>query len=238
MFLSGAIFIQADCITRNGRGVALIGPSRSGKTTMMLQFLRQREWAYVTEDDLTILPKSDGNVLALGWPGSIRVRRSMLLTTPEIRDAEARLSHPANELEKGLDPELALLRMFPEELCALMGCAQKPETALSSIVCLKWANCPSVRVMKDGAVARHLNEAWDVLPERRQGARPPQDLEVSHDWHNTVFDPFLLDYYGVPALTPYASSLKHAASQLHGLQVNHVGSVADVVAIAKALDRE
>lgn len=169
LFHAGGIFLHGGVVAQGNSAAVLLGPSRGGKTTMLLQALRSNEVAFVAEDDATIVQEESGELTVLGWPGCVRLRRDMLHHFPEFSRVE-QFSHPANRHNSDGE-NTGLLRIFSEELSASLNCAFVPEARLNVVARLEWAERPSSRPMKCDEVRVALLEAWDVLPERKPGTR-------------------------------------------------------------------
>jgi hypothetical protein len=225
LFLRGAVFLHASCLAFRGNGIALLGQSRGGKTTTLLNLLADGELDYVTEDDLTVIPQADGRLLALGWPGCVRIRKSMLPAFPSILAASGKLTHPANQLEVNGNPDTALIRIFPEELAGIFGCKIVSETILDVGAWLQWNEHSSTQPLSRDEVMQRLRLSWDILPERKPGARPRLLDPKNPDWQTMVFEPFLLEAYGVPSLQQHEKNLGCVAGGIRGLAVGHHGEV-------------
>lgn len=225
LFLRGAVFLHASCLAYRENGIALLGDSRGGKTTMLLNLLQEGQWDYVTEDDLTVVPQADGRLLAFGWPGCVRIRRTMLASFPSILAASQTFSHPANQMEENANRDNGLIRIFPEELASIFGCKIIPETTLNAGVWLQWGDNSLIQSLSSNDVMERLRFSWDILPERRPGARPRLlDLQ-NPKWQTMVFDPFLLEAYAVPPLREVEKNLEAIARGIRGLAVSHYGKV-------------
>lgn len=226
LFLGGAIFLHASCVSRAGEGIAILGPSRSGKTTLTLNLLNTGHCGFVTEDDLTVVPQRDGSLLALGWPGCIRVRRHMLPHWPELDSMRYQFAHPANDLEKGLNPDIGLVRIFPEETAVFNPCGVVPEVRLQTCMWVEWGSGgPQVGPLSEDDIWQRLRGSWDILPERKAGARPYYDDGHPRPWKELVFDPFLLKSYGVPVLRKHEQALKSISQSVAGFTFSHGGDM-------------
>lgn len=222
LFLRGAVFLHASCVSRAGEGIAILGRCRSGKTTLTLNLLCTGNCDFVTEDDLTILTQRDGSLVALGWPGCIRVRRHMLSHWPKLDAVRRKFVHPANPLEESLNPHIGLLRIYPQEIAALMPCDVIPETKLRTCMWIEWGKgAPQAVSLSSDDVLQRLRCSWDILPERKAGARPHSDNGSPRPWAELVFDPFLLRSYGVPNLEEHKQALAKIAQKVSGFTLSH-----------------
>jgi len=222
LFQSGAVFLHGGAVAHGGIGIAFLGASRAGKTTLLLHSLRTYAASFIAEDDLTILQKEDGSLFALGWPGSVRLRRSMLSRFPEFAQIH-RFQHPANPVEALRTCESARLHIFPEELSAAFGCTCLPEVPLQVVAHLQWAEQPSTASMDHSEVEALLKASWDILPERKPGTRPPLLPLNSPRWKDFCFNPFLLDTITMPNLEILSESLARYAQKVRGYHVRHSG---------------
>jgi len=221
LFRDGALFVHANLVAREGCGIAFVGKSGSGKSTLLLELLRKRAYSFVAEDDLALVRPDGGAVVGLGWPGCLRIRRSMLKFWPELAD-ESGLRHPANELERRGNPETSLLRLFPEELEARFGCTVMPEAAVHALARLEWASTPSCVAMSSAQAGDALVEAWDLLPERKAGARPKYQVGGETQWRECCFNPPLFDFFGLPRGFSDAH-VRVAAASMAGYMLRHNG---------------
>ncbi|MEK7782032.1 MAG: hypothetical protein AAB370_11085 [Verrucomicrobiota bacterium] len=222
MFHQGAVFIHASVVCHNSAGIALVGTKRSGKSTILLKLLRNTDFGFVAEDDLTVVRKPDGTLSALGWPSCLRIRRCMLNHFPELSE-DSDFAHPANNLEKAGDAEIALLRLFPEELTPRFKSFSLPEITLNAVVSLRWDKKENLSRLSSNGTAKALIEAWDILPERRPGARPQFASGSNHEWRDCCFNPPLYDFFGTPKDLS-TKSLYEIASTVSGYVFDHDGN--------------
>ncbi len=235
LFSRGAVFLHASCVERDGIGVALAGGSRSGKSTTVSSLIESREWGYVTDDDLCVLPDPEGKLIASGWPGCLRMRRRMALNFPILRDSIGGFGHPANSLEGALPPDIGLVRVFPEELSRAYGCRQASAAELGLAIWLDWGNSiRATKIGKDRALDLFLS-SWDILPERKPGVRPDPKGGSQQDWSRLVFDPFLLAAYGIPDLARHHALIERMAREIECVELTHAGLSTDLITRIKSL---
>jgi hypothetical protein len=198
-----------------------MGKSGAGKTTTLLNLLRSDDALFVAEDDLTIVESPSGELIALGWPGCVRLRREMLRSFPEFA-RPAQFEHPENEetLDSGSG---GLLRLFPEELTTILGCGHVAEAPLRSIVLLEWSERSSCRQMTSLGVRESLYESWDILPERLPGTKPRLVDGVLPRSREFCFFPLFHDIFGLPGFGPSLQSLERYAEMVKGYRVQHCG---------------
>jgi len=221
LFHQGAVFIHASVVAHHSTGIALVGRKRSGKSTLFLKLLRNGDYGFVAEDDLTVVCKPDGDLVALGWPGCLRIRRSMLKYFPELAE-ESNFMHPANELEKKGDPEVALLRVFPEEIAARFNSYIMPEIKLNMIVKTQWGGESAVLPLSSEETTEVLVDAWDILPERRPGIRPQLNNRSDQLWRIFCFNPLLFDFFGTP-VDIAKTKISEIADKVSGFAFCHNG---------------
>lgn len=222
LFNRGAIFVHANLLAHDNHGVALVGKSRSGKTSLLMNMLRGRTCAFVAEDDLTLVHNRSGDILGLGWPGCLRIRRSMLHFFPELSD-ESGLQHPANDLERAGDPETAQLRIFPEEAAERFGCQLVAQATVQALVRLEWSATTSLTPLPDAETKAALLTAWDIIPERKAGTKPDYAGGAPHQWRACCFNPVLFDFFGGSFLGFTDRPVHEAAKGLSGFCLRHNG---------------
>lgn len=213
LFLNGAIFLHAGGIANAGSGYALLGAPRSGKSTLGLHMLTRPGWAFIAEDDLTLIHTQNGSTLALGWPGCVRIRRALLHHFPQVERYLNNLTHPANELEQNLDPQRSFVRIFPEELREIFGCAIVPQAILTTCFWTRSSDTPDAHRMTPEEAQTRLKHSWDIVPDRKGGVRSDVDNLQSQDWQGLVFDPFLMNSYVFPNLEPHLNHISIIAQK-------------------------
>ncbi len=214
----GAVFLHANCVSRGRSGIALLGPPRSGKTTLLLSMLRGGNCGFVTEDDLVLVPSGNETLLGLGWPGCARVRYDTLQLFPELLSRLSTFEHPANEFEIARNGAHALVRIFPEELASAFGCEILGESPVQNVWKVAWGTNYRL-AMGESELRKSIFEAWDRIPERKAGAKSSGG--TVYGWREIAFDPFLLAYFGTQFLEVAQSEAERAASMLNGSFVTH-----------------
>jgi len=211
LFHQGACCLQPSAVLTDPGGVALLVPPRCGKSSLMASALTQGH-GFVSEDDLMLMP-TRGGIVALGWPGSLRIRRSRVAACAGLEVLLDQLRHPANIVEANLDPDVGMVRILPSEIEAVFGVEIVAETTLSGIACPMWGDPEPLGSLPEGELTERLLSAWDVLPERRAGVRGSRDQAR---WSAQTFDPFFLDVFGVPELSPSVQLLREVGSRVPG----------------------
>lgn len=132
----GWTFLHGGLVDIGGRGVAMIGGKRAGKTSSVLALLAAGGVAYSANDDLTV--RADGSTtVGRGWPRAIAVR-------PETIDVLAsagawpfgvqRLGHPANAGLRGDPTADECVCIHSTELVHAFGTTVVPEVPLGAVV--------------------------------------------------------------------------------------------------------
>ncbi|MFD9376425.1 hypothetical protein ACFWBH_12955 [Streptomyces sp. NPDC059999] len=161
----GMLFLHAGLVELDGLGVALVGGSRSGKTTFVMASVLHGAGVMVCNDDVSLTAQPDGNgVRGVGWPRSVSVRLDTLdlLFGPEAaRAARSSLTHPANQTldslrESGVEEHGTAL-IYPWEYANLLDTRIGRSATVDAIVHLSLADDPS----ETGAA--------DVPPAERAG---------------------------------------------------------------------
>ena len=215
-----ALFLHGACVAASPHGVCILGRSGSGKSSLSYALTRGGKWSWVTEDDICILETSAGWEV-LGWPGSVRLRRSGVHLFPELQTVAKRLTHPANPLEAQLPTGKGMLRVFPEELSDLFGTVTEPECMLSAFFVLDPdAPLGCLEAVSPSSLTHALHLAWDVLPERRAGARVSEALEGMRSWSDMVFHTFLLASFGEPDITYLGERLERLAATIPAWRID------------------
>jgi hypothetical protein len=83
--------VHAGCITRNGRGVLLCGPSGVGKSVLALACARDG-WSFVT-DDVAYLVRGSESEMVIGKPDRMKFSTSAAALFPSLEWPQARADH-------------------------------------------------------------------------------------------------------------------------------------------------
>jgi hypothetical protein len=82
----GLVELHASCVARDQEGLVLIGPSRSGKSTLAMALT---ELGFrLLSDDRTFCSFNEGRLLAYGLPRPLKLRRDAASWFKEFRDRE------------------------------------------------------------------------------------------------------------------------------------------------------
>jgi len=82
----GLVELHASCVAKDRRGLVLIGPSRSGKSTLAMA-LTEAGFRLLS-DDRTFFSARRGKSLAWGMPRPLKLRREAAAWFEELRDRE------------------------------------------------------------------------------------------------------------------------------------------------------
>src|ERR1700722_12588323 len=82
----GIVELHASCVAREQDGLVLMGPSRSGKSTLALALIEAG--FRLLSDDRTFCSFKEGNLLAHGLPRPLKLRRDAAAWFEELRDRE------------------------------------------------------------------------------------------------------------------------------------------------------
>lgn len=94
----GVAYVHAGLVRVDGVGIAVVGASRAGKTSLLMALARNKHGRLVSNDDLGVAFEGDA-VVGFGWPRSISVRLDTLdavYGSGRRAGYLAGLTHPAN----------------------------------------------------------------------------------------------------------------------------------------------
>jgi hypothetical protein len=169
----GRLPVASALVVIGGKGVAIAGKSRAGKTSLMLALASQAAATIVSNDDLTF-GIDDGRVVGQGGPRSVSVRLDTfdVLRGPGTRASIlSRLTHPANAtlprlIEEGLEPNGTAL-MYPYEIEEFVGVGIQPSSNVDAIIFPRLdydLRAPQITPLSRAEAARRFDELRFVDP--------------------------------------------------------------------------
>lgn len=224
----GAMFMHAGLIHFNGKGIALVGGSRAGKTSLIMASVMNGGCQMVCNDDVSLVYGPDSNeVTGVGWPRSISVRLDsldLLFGRNRSSTIQASLSHPANQTllslrASGIEPHGTAL-LYPWEYAELFKTEIKQETKVDALVYLSLADDPSgvefypvSRSASSKSLEKHILDA----PNKHLNifGHEPR-VGVVETTHNAVTDlpSFHLQYYFRDVRTQAEKLVDYLSNQL------------------------
>ncbi|MCD9195200.1 hypothetical protein [Streptomyces albireticuli] len=167
----GVLFLHAGLVELDGLGVALVGGSRAGKTSLIMAGVLRGSGVMVCNDDVSLTARPDGSgVLGVGWPRSVSVRLDtldLLFGRDRARAVLASLTHPANRTlpvlrESGAEVHGTAL-VYPWEYADLLRTEIGRSTGVDALVHLSLADDPSEAgfapvppAERDGLLEKHV----------------------------------------------------------------------------------
>ncbi|WP_152656272.1 hypothetical protein [Oceanobacillus sp. CFH 90083] len=148
-YAENAIFLHGGLVEINGNGVALIGQSKSGKTSTILTLLEDNQVNYVTNDDISIKFSND-TISGFGWPRSMSIRKDTINVNKKIRSRfknNYTLNHPFNNATQDY------IFATPKNLEQLYNKKIKTNTNIKTIVFPKF-----LPLQQNGVFMRKLDE--------------------------------------------------------------------------------
>ncbi|MCO1580277.1 hypothetical protein M8C13_31425 [Crossiella sp. SN42] len=172
---AGVLLLHAGLVQLNGIGVALVGSSRAGKTSLIMASVLNGAGVMVCNDDVSLVAEH-GEVTGVGWPRSISVRLdSMDLLFGRERSVaiQSELTHPANQTllslrESGVEPHGTAL-LYPWEYADLLGSKIGQHMKVDALVHLSLADDPAeaeFRPMAQAESAELLGNRLLDLPNK------------------------------------------------------------------------
>jgi len=133
------LFAHGGLISLSGKGIAIVGGKKCGKTTTILSCIKAGA-DFITNDDVSFNIENN-RLMAYGWPRGVAVRGDslkMILQKDDISNYYAELNHPGNEIIlnstfNGREPN-GLIFFQPQELVTLFKCNQLVKSDLHVII--------------------------------------------------------------------------------------------------------
>lgn len=125
---TGWLFVQAACAAFGSRGVALIGPKRTGKTTTLVSLVGAG-WDFVTNDKAALKLRGE-ELIGRGFPVSAGVRSGTIEALPKVFGTPV-----AREVLAGYAPDAGgRLVLSPRDLASLGGSRVRTECEVRAFV--------------------------------------------------------------------------------------------------------
>lgn len=147
----GALFLHSGLVELDGVGVALVGGSRAGKTSLIMASVLNGSGVMVCNDDVSLVTRPDEHgVTGIGWPRSISVRLDtldVLFGRDRAETVRSSLSHPANETilslrDSGVEQHGTAL-IYPWEYADLLGTGIGRSVQVEAVVHLGLTDDPA-----------------------------------------------------------------------------------------------
>ncbi|MGK5548649.1 hypothetical protein ACSNOH_28535 [Streptomyces sp. URMC 127] len=131
----GEVFLPAALVTVHGRGLALLGPTHTGKTSTLLSVLHHhRSHSQFVANDDSSLHLCFGQVLGRGYPRAVEVRHQ---TLPQLGGA----AEPLAAAAQPDSPDDALC-LHPHDVAAALGADVAAATTLVALIVLGTSSTP------------------------------------------------------------------------------------------------
>ena len=125
---TGWLFVHAACAAFGSRGVALIGPKRTGKTTTLVSLVAAG-WDFVTNDKAALKLRGE-ELIGRGFPVSAGVRPGTIEALPKVFGTPV-----AREVLAGYAPDAGgRLVLSPRDLASLGGSRVRTECEVRAFV--------------------------------------------------------------------------------------------------------
>jgi hypothetical protein len=173
---SGGIQLHSSAVTAGGTGVLLLGDMWQGKTTLLLELLREFEVQQVSCDTVCVVPDAQGHggIAAHGWPSPFSVSHGTLADHPALYEF-----FPAQRRQVPYDSlwrEGKKSVLTSEQVTARFGTRIEPSVQRIGTVLV-------IRFDPQGPVGlRHLEDSAAFREHVRKvylGSRDP----IYHPWH-------------------------------------------------------
>ncbi|MFJ2867691.1 hypothetical protein [Kitasatospora sp. NPDC087314] len=214
LFLHAAMVASPPGVGDAGRGIAVIGPKRAGKTSTVMAAMLAGA-AFVGNDDLSV-SRSGAGWTGHGWPRSVSVRSDTFtalgVQLPSWSAHPARTAGPQEQAG-----EAHPVMLLPSELASLLGSsAVRPSAALTGLV------FPRFTPEAGDTALRELTPARTA--ERLRQERPVQVVKQAD---------FLLPHFPRPPLADAEEAWRAIAADVPGFEL--VQSFADLPTGARHL---
>jgi hypothetical protein len=187
---TGGILLHGSAVACEGGVLAMCGPKRSGKTTLLMSLLQTGCTSYVA-NDRCVLRLGEGGATLRGLPTLVSIRWDGLDRFPALRE---RLAAVRPDLAGMGASERSSFSISPPEFCALLGdCARQSGGPLRALVFPRITDDPTRLALRrlDAAEAlerlrqglfraAHASPLGEAFVSRRTG--PPSGAPEAHRW--------------------------------------------------------
>ncbi|MGH8794763.1 MAG: hypothetical protein ACRDXX_19215 [Stackebrandtia sp.] len=165
------IFIHGGMVHRHGRGAAILGDKRAGKTSTVLAAAMSGA-AFVSNDDLS-LRQSEAGWTGRGWPRSISVRKDTfpalgVSLREELQSRNMSLRHPANasvdELLPAGERNVGAVLLYASELGRVFDAPLMTESPVDAFVFPRFVDDPRPKLRRLSPVETAERVAANLLP--------------------------------------------------------------------------
>jgi len=218
---SASIVRMHASVVRIGNGALLIvGPCRSGKTTLVVRLLAEVTGATLVADGVCLLLSDSGGLLAHYWPRPIYIRFATLFASAQLENAflpdlsrcEATQTLDGATIARILrkrNPDLDLgLTMARRRFCEALGVAAEPMANISRILFVGWSESGApqlTNLMASEARERLRVNEFPQAPmfgriERQPYIVPPPRSAIDSSWLRGL-DAWSLEFDGWSSLS-------------------------------------
>jgi hypothetical protein len=194
---NGMVLLSAAFVEVGGGGIALVGGSRAGKTSLTMALAASGNGSLISNDDLGLKIK-DAQVVGYGSPRSTSVRLDTLdlLFDDSVRSGLTRqLEHPANATlprlkTEGIEPQGTIL-LYPFELQKRLGFNILPSRQVNALVFPRLEDDisePIFRRLSEGEAAARLAEFHFRIPAQHADFIPRDQFAAAFSADATLED--------------------------------------------------
>lgn len=121
--MRGARRVHMACLVRDGRGVAVVGPTGSGKTTFLLQSLRSGAGDSFVTNDKAMLVERGRELVVFGVPYAVSIGDGTLsVCAPLSRERGRRINGETY--------------LWPTQIASALGCSLLDRTVVVAMICV------------------------------------------------------------------------------------------------------
>ncbi|UXY15801.1 hypothetical protein N8I74_01935 [Chitiniphilus purpureus] len=171
----GGVQLHSSSVVADGKGVLLLGDMWQGKTTLLLEMLREFNVQQLSCDTTVLMPNTKGNqICAYGWPSPFSVSHGTLADHPELYEFFPEERKGVNYEQLWADGKKSVLTS--EQVVSCFASSLVPSVKNISL-------CLIVRFSPEDTTSITRIENIDSLAKHLQlvylGSRDP----IYHNWH-------------------------------------------------------